>query len=610
MKGQVITLVTSYSQVQANNNDMVSVAQSYAKRRWPVLPLHGLTDEGCTCGNVACQSPGKHPRITGWKEQSTTNEDRIRGWWKRWPNSNVAIVTGRTSGIVVLDVDPRHGGDESLAALEAEHGLIPSTVQALTGGGGQHFFFRHPGRHVPNQVSLAPGLDIRGDGGYIVAPSSRGRFRFYEWEASSHPEDVQLAPMPAWLLALIERDMRAKSERVNTAAVLAGLPEGERNTGLFKLACKRRREDFPYARTEADILEAASNCIPPYPADDARRIVANVYDRYPAGSSPANDMPNVCPPAYEEVDIDALLDDHESVNALIPGLIYAGGMTLIGAAPGTGKTTLVSAIIAALLKRQKAFDLLDTGQLEGPIVVFTELARASLAETVKRMVNVYQLERRDREGKFKVYPILGESVLNKQIRDGFISRCQEASLVVVDTFDAWLAADPNKTSDALTGWSALQTVANAGSSVLVLDHSGKNNFQSKLMSAAAGSSAKLRHPDIVFRLDRNKQPPLHNVLSVVKDRFGLAAELLLTIDEKGRLVAEASDSSGNDLSQLQRAKIFAGEYLSMCERAKFQTIVEAGAQEGHAKKTIQRALDNLCKEGLAVKPERGVYAGV
>jgi len=125
--------------------------------------------------------------------------EQVQRWWRRWPDANVGIVTGAVSGLVVLDVDPRHGGEESLAALEAEHGALPRTVESLTGGGGQHLYFRHPGASVPSRP-IAPGLDLKGDGGLVVSPpSGHVSGRAYAWESGCAPGDVPIANLPEWL---------------------------------------------------------------------------------------------------------------------------------------------------------------------------------------------------------------------------------------------------------------------------------------------------------------------------------------------------------------------------------------------------------------------------
>ena len=116
-------------------------AVRYLDLGWPVIPAHTVRDGECSCGNEHCESAGKHPRIA-WAIYQTrvASADELRRWWTRWPDANVAVVTGAVSGIVVLDVDPRHGGDESIRDL-----TLPPTATAITGGGGQHYIYAHPG---------------------------------------------------------------------------------------------------------------------------------------------------------------------------------------------------------------------------------------------------------------------------------------------------------------------------------------------------------------------------------------------------------------------------------------------------------------------------------
>jgi Bifunctional DNA primase/polymerase, N-terminal len=169
---------------------MVEAALSAAERGWRVVPVR----------------PGeKRPYEKDWPERSSTDPTTIQAWWQRYPSASVGIATGAISGIIVLDIDPKGGGDDILAALEAQYGKLPETVEVVTGGSGRHIYFRHPGRWVKTvRGSLVgrPGVDVRGDGGMVVIPpsghESGGR---YEWELSSHPDEITLAAMPEWLIA-------------------------------------------------------------------------------------------------------------------------------------------------------------------------------------------------------------------------------------------------------------------------------------------------------------------------------------------------------------------------------------------------------------------------
>jgi hypothetical protein len=157
---------------------------------------------GCSCHHEDCGSPAKHPRIQGGLRAATTEEAQVRQWWGRWPDANVAVRTGTVSGLVVLDVDPDHGGNDSLERLLHRFGPLPDGRLVRTGSGGCHFYFAHPGGTVRNDTGrrLGPGLDVRGDGGYVIAPPSRhASGGSYALEANG-----QLIPeLPRWLIDLL-----------------------------------------------------------------------------------------------------------------------------------------------------------------------------------------------------------------------------------------------------------------------------------------------------------------------------------------------------------------------------------------------------------------------
>lgn len=120
------------------------VAAAYAAKGWPVFP---------------CRRSGKEPVTAHGYKDATCDDKQVGAWWPRGAMKNVAIATGERSGLVVLDVDPRNGGSETLLDLETEHGPLPPTPHVLTGGGGSHYYFAHPGGQVPSRA-LGPGLEI------------------------------------------------------------------------------------------------------------------------------------------------------------------------------------------------------------------------------------------------------------------------------------------------------------------------------------------------------------------------------------------------------------------------------------------------------------------
>jgi len=202
----------------------------------------------------------------------------LSDWWTQWPDANVGIATGQDSGLVVLDVDPRNGGDESLRDLQRLHGSLPPTVEAITGGGGRHIYFRHPGPcTIPNRTGILPGLDVKADGGFVVAPPSRhisgGQ---YAWELSSHLDDVPLAPLPPWLMKLI----RGSTEKPKAPSPEARIPEGKRNDTLFRDGCSMRARGFDFEAIRAALLARNQKCDPPLDDEEVLEIAENVVGRY------------------------------------------------------------------------------------------------------------------------------------------------------------------------------------------------------------------------------------------------------------------------------------------------------------------------------------------
>lgn len=157
---------------------MLEAALAYAKIGWPVMPL---------------QPRGKIPMTENGQKDATTDPATIERWWRQWPNANIGIHL-EPIGLCALDVDPRNGGTtEDLPDW-------PDTLEAKTGGGGQHIFFRVPaGVTVPGK--LRPGLDLKRRGYVVAEPSihpSGNIYHFLDWEPGGEPP--QIADAPDWLL--------------------------------------------------------------------------------------------------------------------------------------------------------------------------------------------------------------------------------------------------------------------------------------------------------------------------------------------------------------------------------------------------------------------------
>jgi hypothetical protein len=250
----------------SESSTVATAALAYCKRGWSVLPVR----------------PRDKRPLLPWEplQRSPAGEAEIRGWFERWPDANIGIVTGAVSGLVVLDIDPQHDGEESLARLEREHGPLPVTVEALTGGGGRHLYFAHPGGLVRNKAGLAPGIDLRGDGGYVVAPPSmHPSGRRYAWEVSHHPDDMPVAPLPGWLAArLADGAARLGHPRAHWRAIARdGVGEGQRNTTLASFAGHLLWHGVdPEVALELLACWNAQRCRPPLPQEEVARTVESI----------------------------------------------------------------------------------------------------------------------------------------------------------------------------------------------------------------------------------------------------------------------------------------------------------------------------------------------
>jgi hypothetical protein len=248
---------------------------------WHVFPFQEKFVCGCSKG-LRCENPGKHPQarfVKNGLKDATTDPALIRHWWSCAPEANLGVATGR--GRVVIDIDPRHRGDQALIELEARHGRLPNTWRARTGGGGQHLYFRSD-TEVRNSVSkIATGVDVRGHGGYVVAPPSMHvSGQRYEW--LTPPDALALAPLPSWLLSAMAQPQGAKAAApVQTWRDLAklGVDHGRRNDSVTRLAGHLlRREVDPIVTFELLSCWNATRCHPPLPENEVAGIVARIAE--------------------------------------------------------------------------------------------------------------------------------------------------------------------------------------------------------------------------------------------------------------------------------------------------------------------------------------------
>jgi hypothetical protein len=242
---------------------LTKAALDYRRLGWSVIPI---------------APRGKQPLVR-WQvyQHRQPHAPEVSDWFRQWPDANLAIVTGVVSGLVVLDVDPRHGGDASLRELERRHGPIAETVEVRSGGGGRHLYFHHSGEIIRNRVGIAPGLDLRGDGGYVVAPPSvHASGEPYRWERS--PDVCRLAPLPRWVSEAAESESPRGHPVSHWRRLLRdGVGEGERNNTIASLAGHLLRHGVdPEVATELLLAWNAARCRPPLASEEVVRTLQSI----------------------------------------------------------------------------------------------------------------------------------------------------------------------------------------------------------------------------------------------------------------------------------------------------------------------------------------------
>jgi hypothetical protein len=255
---------------------MLASALEYAEMGLPVFP---------------CEAGGKKPdgRLAphGFQD-ATTDEAQIRSWWQDHPDANIGMPTGKVSGVLAVDVDPRNGGKESLAELTTNHGRWPKTAVQRTGGGGVHFLFQYAGA---TPKVLATGIDLKGDGGYIiVAPSvhpSGGRYQWANAEGAKALSNV--VPPPAWILAHIAGGVHPTTRGAAVVDEYNKWKPGQRNTKLASLAGVMRRHGISREAIEAALLaENRQRCEPPLEELDVKKIAKSIAGYAPVETDEAS----------------------------------------------------------------------------------------------------------------------------------------------------------------------------------------------------------------------------------------------------------------------------------------------------------------------------------
>ncbi len=490
----------------SKSSAIVQAALLYARRGIKVFPVSSKT---------------KAPLTPHGLKNATRDAVQIRDWWFRWPDA--AIGSPVPDGRVVIDIDPRTGGDRSLADLTRRLGPLPATIKTLTGGGGEHYRFRiPPATRLPKQ--LAPGIDLKGGGsGYVLLPPSRHPSgNAYAWAPYCSPEEQSLADLPeAWL-----DEIREAADTSKPGSAAPNLPEeiheGEgRNNALTSLAGSMRRR----GATEAEILEAirtinTSRCRPQLDDVEVSRIAASVARYAPGGEADKTWKAASQGLAAKLISLSDVKP--ESVSWLWPGRIPFGKLTVLDGDPGLGKSTLTLDLAARLTTGRP---LPDGASCEPASVVLLS-AEDGLADTIRPRLDAAGA---DTSRVFAVPVVSGpngtEALPNladhlPQIEEAI--RAKGAGLLIVDPLMAYLGREVNSYRDQdvrglLAPLAAL--AERTGASVVLVRHLRKGSRADGALYAGGGSIGIAGAARSVLLVAKDPDDEARRIVAAVKSNL-------------------------------------------------------------------------------------------
>jgi hypothetical protein len=574
---------------------MLECAIAYADLGWPVLPLWSVDKQGrCLCGKSNCSSPGKHPHgryaVNGAKS-ATKDGSIIVSWFTNGEDLNIGICAGEDSGLLILDVDPKHGGSDSLA----KYNSLPQTPQVETGSGGRHYYFRHPGGDVRNSAgTLGPGLDVRGHHGYVVAPPSLHQTgKEYKWLIDPK---APLADMPRWLI----NDQRKKSD---PSLVQGGkIPAGKRNSWLTSQAGGMRCRGANYAAIYRSLRELnAVQCDPPLSDAEVNRIARSVSDYAPEKCRPGTKLNLKAMSGIEP----------KSIEWFWPDKIPTSALSMLIGDVGSAKTYL-SMYLAALVST--GGDWPDGQRVKrGTVIILNDedtgfILRERLAYHSADMSKIYLVDSVS-VGDDKDYFDLTRHV---EALNDTLSSVPDCRLIVVDPITAYLGnINANSNAEVRAALSPLAVLAATYSvTVLIINHLNKKADLAHIYRGL-GSTAFMAQARSVWGVLIDKDDRETRILCPVKTNYSINPTGLKfrIIDGAVRFEPEPWQGHIDDMNDkgatksIDLAADWLKEVLSNGNRLS-DTLIDEGREYGYGRNLLFRA-----KKKLGVRASRDGYGG-
>ncbi len=536
----------------SDDNSLPFPISFYSEQGWKLFPCYGIKNRSCECGNPHSgdTGSGKHPLISDWPFNATSDPNQLLKWFGKGSNNNVAVVC-QDSGFVVIDIDPRNGGDESFLALEGFlQGAIPATVTALTGEytvkgkkvRGRHLYFKADpnARYIKDFSRLGyKGIDIKANGYVLLPMSSHSSGVQYEWEDGLSPYDTVIAELsPEMKSVMVKGNLSdrlanngqsvdfskfqdvvatstAKRELARQAECVSSKTfQGERNTTLNEAAFVMGQfiggGQISFEEVRKVLFEAARVA---FTGEDADAEIASVlrikggaleagaqipiYDVTFETSSAAIEVAEVEDAEFMSkmnvVNWEELWADTSEEVWFVDGLICAERGHTIYSDPGIGKSLLVREICACLASGRSVLGLPQKAPIKILYIDHENIPKTD----IKRSLIDMGFDWKDLTENFILmsFPEFAPFDLPKGGQE--LKRVLEIlrpDLVVMDTASRTIQGKENDNDTWIDFYNYTGKILKAmGIAYIRIDHTGKNSN-----AGPRGGSAKMGDVDLVW----------------------------------------------------------------------------------------------------------------